>query len=151
MTNNIPQETVNTILLDMLKGAKEAGSEIYSAGKYSIVKAVDFAQEQAPLVVNEFVTWKFYEALTNFVLFMIPVIIALSIIIYAIRYFRSDKRKNEETSLALGMATIISIVLSSAIFGAKIVPSINTMVKAKVAPRVFVIEWVSDNIRNNGR
>lgn len=147
MTNSIPQETVNTILIDMLKGAKDAGSEIYAAGKFSIIKAVDFAQEQAPMVVNEFVTWKFYEALTNFVLYMIPVIIMLSIIIYAIRYFRSDKYKSDEVCVTLGMATILSIVLSAVIFATHIIPTINIMVKAKIAPRVFVIEWVSSQIK----
>ena len=147
MTNSIPQETVNTILIDMLKGAKDAGSEIYAAGKYSIIKAVDFAQEQAPMVVNEFVTWKFYEALTNFVLYMIPVVIMLSIIIYAIRYFRSDKKKSDEVCVTLGIATLLSIVFSSGIFSIHIVPTINTMVKAKIAPRVFVIEWITNQIK----
>jgi fumarate reductase subunit D len=147
MTNSIPQETVNTVLIDMLKGAKDAGSEIYSAGKYSIIKAVDFAQEQAPMVVQEFVTWKFYEALTNFVLYMIPVVIMLSIIIYCIRYFRSDKYKSEEMCAALIISTILSIVLSAVIFIIHIIPAINTMVKAKIAPRVFVIEWVSSQIK----
>lgn len=131
----------------MLKGAKDAGSEIYAAGKYSIIKAVDFAQEQAPMVVNEFVTWKFYEALTNFVLYMIPVIVMLSIIIYAIRYFRSDKYKSDEVCVTLGISTLLSIVLSSVIFATYIVPAVNIMVKAKIAPRVFVIEWVSDQIK----
>lgn len=60
MTNtitNIPQETINSVFIDMLKGANDASGEIYGAGKIGIVKAVDFVTEQAPLVVQEFLTW----------------------------------------------------------------------------------------------
>ncbi len=56
ITNNIPQETINAVLIDILKGAKDASSEIYGASKTGIVKAVEFAQEQSPMVVQEFFT-----------------------------------------------------------------------------------------------
>ncbi len=39
MTNN--QETINTILIDVLKGVKETGSELYAAGKAGVAQAVD--------------------------------------------------------------------------------------------------------------
>ena len=81
MTNN--QETINTILIDVLKGVKETGSELYAAGKAGVAQAVDFALQQAPLVVQEFLSWKMGEAIFNCIFFSIAVIILLSIIIWA--------------------------------------------------------------------
>ncbi len=41
------------ILIDVLKGVKDAGSEMYATSKVGLAKAVDFAVEQAPIVVQE--------------------------------------------------------------------------------------------------
>lgn len=50
------QETINSVVIDILKGVKETGSEIYGVTKEGLIKAVDFAQEQVPLVIQEFLT-----------------------------------------------------------------------------------------------
>ena len=75
MTNN--QETINTILIDVLKGVKETGSELYAAGKAGVAQAVDFALQQAPLVVQEFLSWKMSEAIINLIFFGIGTVIML--------------------------------------------------------------------------
>lgn len=53
-TNTTPQ----TVILDMLQGVKVASGEAFEASKASLGKAAAFAYEQAPLLVQEFLTWK---------------------------------------------------------------------------------------------
>lgn len=79
VTNSIPQETINSVLVDILKGVKDTGREIYGASKTGIVKTVDFAQEQAPLVVQEFLTWKFAQATIWTVISVIGLIVLVLI------------------------------------------------------------------------
>ena len=105
MTNNIPQETINNVLVNILRGAQDASSEIYGASKVGIIKAVDFASEQAPLVIQEFLAWKSAEAIFNIVF------------------------------------------LSAFLIGKVLIKNTEQLIKIKVAPRVYVIEWVSSQVK----
>lgn len=146
MTNNIPQETINTLLVDILTGAKEASSEIYGASKISVIKAIDFAQEQSPLVVQEFLAWKFAQA----TIFTATTVIALIVITFLIKKCFSDKWV-EKTEGASNMFGLFGIILWMVIVSCKLAPNVEQMVKIKAAPRVYVIEWVSDLIKSNNR
>lgn len=142
VTNNIPQETINSVLVDILKGAKDAGQEIYGASKVGIVKAVDFAQEQAPLVVQEFLAWKFAQA----AIWTIIATIGLLIIGYIIKKCFSKSWLDDSDGLSVEGAVIATVIFLSLLF-VKFVPNVEQMVKVKVAPRVFIIEWVSDQVQ----
>ena len=138
-TNNIPQETINSVLIDILKGAKDAGSEIYGASKTGIVKAVEFAQEQSPMVVQEFLMWKFAQS----VILVIFGVIALGVLGYLFKKCVDLFRESEGLSMIPGFVCFIMIVL---VCCKNVVPNIEQMVKVKVAPRVFMIEWVSSQV-----
>ena len=143
ITNNIPQETINAVLIDILKGAKDASSEIYGASKTGIVKAVEFAQEQSPMVVQEFLLWKFAQS----VIWVIVGVIAIGVFGFLIKKCVSKLKnsKSDEDEIYV-LPIIISVVLSVVICFANIVPNVEQIVKVKVAPRVFMIEWVSDQV-----
>tara|TARA_R110000868_G_scaffold222915_1_gene474739 strand:+ start:427 stop:855 length:429 start_codon:yes stop_codon:yes gene_type:complete len=138
-TNNIPQETINSVLIDILKGAKDAGSEIYGASKTGIVKAVEFAQEQSPMVVQEFLMWKFAQS----VILVIFGVIALGVLGYLFKKCVDLFRESEGLSMIPGFFCVLMIVL---VCCKNVVPNIEQMVKVKIAPRVFMIEWVSNQV-----
>ena len=143
ITNNIPQETINSVLIDILKGAKDAGSEIYGASKTGIVKAVEFAQEQSPMVVQEFLLWKFAQS----VIWVIVGVIAIGVLGFLIKKCVSKLKnsKSDEDEIYV-LPIIISVIISVVICFVNIVPNVEQIVKVKVAPRVFMIEWVSDQV-----
>jgi hypothetical protein len=143
MTNNVPQETINSVLVDILKGANDASSEIYGASKTGIVKAVDFAQEQAPLVVQEFLTWKFAQS----VIYVIIALISIGVLAWIFAQSRKWASENNDGSEIFGwFGMSISLFASVAVVFSVLVPNVEQMVKVKVAPRVFIIEWVSDQV-----
>lgn len=139
VTNNIPQETINSVLVDILKGAKDAGREIYGASKTGIVKAVDFAQEQTPLVVQEFLAWKFAQA----TIWTVVSVIGLIVLGYIIK-------KCHDWLEESGGGSIIGVIFGGVLFVMVVfmglIPNVEQMVKVKVAPRVYIIEWVSDQV-----
>lgn len=147
MTNtvaSVSQDTINNVLIDILKGAKDAGSEIYGASKTGIVKAVDFAQEQAPLVVQEFLSWKFANAFIWTIVAAISIITLLVVAYKCKNWLNKEEYIDDEAFPFIIMVACLFVSIAVAFEG--LVPSIEQMVKVKVAPRVFIIEWVSDQI-----
>jgi hypothetical protein len=140
MTNN--QETINTILIDVLKGVKETGSELYAAGKAGVAQAVDFALQQAPLVVQEFLSWKMAEAIFNCIFFSIVVIILLSLIVWA----KKKIKKLHSCDEYIVLYSIIIIFCTMLTIGSTIPikNNIETIIKIKLAPRVYIIEYVTN-------
>lgn len=139
MTNT--QETVNTILIDVLKGVKETGSELYAAGKTGVAQAVDFALQQTPLVVQEFLSWKMGDAIFNCIFYSIAVIILLSIFIWAMKKVKVLRFHDDITIVysfilvfCIGLAVASTITIKS---------NVETIIKIKLAPRVYIIEYVT--------
>ena len=139
MTNT--QETINTILLDVLKGAKEVGSEIYSAGKAGLIQAVDFAMQQAPLVVQEFLSWKMSEAIINLIFFGAAFVIAFCFFVFLIK--KANKYIHSEAIVAIGLGMVGTLVIMISLLFNFIKPDIQTIIKLKLAPRVYIIEYVT--------
>ena len=143
------QETINSVVIDILKGVKETGSEVYGATKEGLVKAVDFAQEQAPLVIQEFLSWKFYEALIELVC-SFGVVGLMGLFVYVIlvwtKGFRYDGDKHMTRFFIFAVSLIIAAPLC--INFIHIRQPVKTMVQIKVAPRVYMIEYVADRTIN---
>ena len=139
MTNT--QETINTILLDVLKGAKEVGSEIYSAGKAGLIQAVDFAMQQAPLVVQEFLSWKMSEAIINLIFFGAAFVIAFCFFVFLIK--KANEYIHSEAIVAIGLGMVGTLVIMISLLFNFIKPDIQTIIKIKLAPRVYIIEYVT--------
>ena len=138
MTNN--QETINTILIDVLKGVKETGSELYAAGKAGVAQAVDFALQQAPLVVQEFLSWKMSEAIINLIFFGVGTVILL----FCLGFLLKKAKKNIENDaiVPIFFGTLFTVITLIALLN-NIKKDIQTIVKIKLAPRVYIIEYVT--------
>ena len=144
-------QPIHEAVLGILKGVKDAGSEIYGASKTAITKSVDFTLEQAPLVVKEFLTWNITE---HCVWIAVWGTIAC-FILYASHVFnrqsksdkvpdssRTDTDKGDYTGFKWLFRTVGMLILVISL-------GINGMVIAKivVAPRVFLIEYVVDQVQ----
>lgn len=158
MTNSIPnsavstQETFNSVLIDMLRGVKTASGEVFAASKTMIVKAIDFAQDQALLVVQEFLKWKMLEA----VIYLIVGIFVICLAGYFIRKslnICTEKKKEDQNSDCSGyvLISILFSIISTIVFFFLVVPETLRIVKINVAPRVYLIEYASDLYNNNGK
>jgi hypothetical protein len=142
MTNT--QETVNSILIDVLKGVKDAGSEMYATSKVGLAKAVDFAIEQAPLVVQEFLSWKMGEAIFNVVLYTIVTIVLLCVVRFLFKKIRSTDMNNcPEEIVPIALSFVFSLVVFCFITFSQLKPNIETIIKIKLAPRVYILEYVT--------
>lgn len=139
MTNN--QETINTILIDVLKGVKETGSELYAAGKAGVAQAVDFALQQAPLVVQEFLSWKMSEAIINLIFFGIGTVIMLFCLVFLLK--KAKKNIDNDGIVPIFFGTAFTVIVLIMLFGT-IKNNIETIAKIKLAPRVYIIEYVTN-------
>jgi len=138
MTNN--QETINTILIDVLKGVKETGSELYAAGKAGVAQAVDFALQQAPLVVQEFLSWKMSEAIINLIFFGIGTVILL----FCLGFLLKKAKKHIDNEVIVPIFFGIAFTVIALIFLLRNIKNdIQTIAKIKLAPRVYIIEYVT--------
>jgi FtsH-binding integral membrane protein len=138
MTNN--QETINTILIDVLKGVKETGSELYAAGKAGVAQAVDFALQQAPLVVQEFLSWKMSEAIINLIFFGVGTVILLFCLVFLLK--KAKKYSDHEEIVPIFFATAFTVIVLIFLLR-NIKNDIQTIAKIKLAPRVYIIEYVT--------
>lgn len=139
----IPQDTVNDLLISTLKGVKEVGGELYSVGKVAIIKGVDLLQDQAPKVIEEFLRWRFFE---NAIEAASGVLFSIFMVLLAIFIFKKVKKiDNEGRGFELPFLGAIILVSCLVYFSSEmhIIKPIKEMVKIQVAPRVYVIDWVS--------
>ena len=139
MTNN--QETINTILIDVLKGVKQTGSELYAAGKAGVAQAVDFALQQAPLVVQEFLSWKMSEAIINLIFFGVGTVILLFCLVFLLK--KAKKNIENDAIVPIFFGTLFTVITLIALLN-NIKKDIQTVVKIKLAPRVYIIEYVTN-------
>jgi uncharacterized membrane protein len=155
MTNSIPnsaaptQETFNAVLVDMLRGVKTASGEVFAASKTMIVKAIDFAQDQAPLVVQEFLKWKMCES----IIYLIVGIFAIGISGFFIKKILASRTETKENYSIDGnpcvIGSVVLSIVSAIVFFAVVVPNTLRIVKITVAPRVYLIEYASDLYNGN--
>jgi hypothetical protein len=156
MTNSIvnpapvapTQETFNGIIVDMLRGVKNASGEIYAASKTMIVNAIDFAQNQTPLVVQEFLKWKMMEAIVWLIVGIISLLVISYISYRVFIFFRKVDNKPDYFGnvdyFGRIMTTFVSAFILPSVIFMCIIPNTLRIVKIKIAPRVYLIEYVSD-------
>ena|ERR1051326_9199885 len=147
-SNVSTNKTINDAVVSILTGVKDAGSEIYTASKTAIASAVDFTVEQTPLVVKEFLHWKMAEAIIWCV---------IGIAIFSVLYWfnkRIQKARDAETKpnsdehgictgFMWGFKIIGILVLFFMLSG-----HVMTIIKIAVAPRVYLIEYVVDAVKD---
>ena len=139
------EANLQAIVVDILRGAKNASGEIYQASKTAIAKSVDFAVEQTPLVVKEFLRWRMAEA----IIYICIGLAACGFVLWlAQRIIRTSDKDDDWDGVTVGWGiriiaiTILICVISS---------NAMTITKICIAPRVYLIEYVVSQIHSNGR
>ncbi len=109
-------------------------------------KAVDTLQAEVPLVVKEFLQWKFIEAGMN-VGACTLVFLVLGVIVW--QSYKQLKKDPDSVWFMLCPA-VVMIALMIAAPGADIsFKNAKTMLKIKYAPRIYLIEYTSDLIKSH--
>lgn len=154
------QSTLNDVVIDILRGAKTASSEVYNASKSAVVASVDFAKQQVPDVVDQFIRWKLAEKIIHssgwFLFVILFLVISRKINLwtndYKAKYPNDLHNGYKFTDYELGVffnwvfkivATIITVFV--------IWFNGVTIAKIVIAPKVFLIEYVVDTINTNRR
>jgi hypothetical protein len=121
------RDIINSFLTELLEFSKDAGA---------------FAKEQVPLVLQEYVKWGIAEGL------MIFFGCSLYIIgfAYGAKRWAIDAHRGDD-DLAAFLYLMIGGILSLMAFVGALVDGILPAIKAIVAPRVYLIEKLSDLIK----
>lgn len=138
---------LNQVLIEMLSGVKDAGKEIYGASKDAIHKSVDFVSEQAPDVVKQFLVWKCFEALLNSIGFFFGGLIVLYVSYKCFTKF-VDNMYGDDKMFAYA-AGFVTLLIATLLLVGGVGHSVKTMVKIKVAPKVYLIEYVVDTVQRH--
>jgi hypothetical protein len=144
-TVQVAKTNLNSVMIDILSGVRDAGKEIYGASKDAIRSSVNFAQEQAPLVVKEFLRWHMARAVLYAIGFFIP---SYFILYFARKLYKYAKE--QDSGDAYGVSAILSAIgLAFFIFG--VGSQLMTVTKIAIAPKVYIIEYVVDTIQGDHR
>lgn len=136
-------------------------NEVVSFIKTSASDSLNFAKDQAPLVVQEYLQWEFWSSLGAWALMLVIVSCLLAVSrklykyatntsLYEAKYGYTTKSMQEAQVLAmcvcviLTTGSIITFMVNSCCYG-------GSAIKAKVAPRVVVLEKISSLLDNNKR
>jgi hypothetical protein len=129
-----------------------------------VEKAVDAAMIEIPLVIQEYISWSFWEALVTSIIYLIAVIV-VNVVLYKCLTFLFKKRKKESTNrkgevetteeslfeeinddglkvfaaFGLILATVLSVVFTLNMLETSFTFSKKAL-KIQIAPRVFLIE-----------
>jgi len=143
---------LNQVLIEMLSGVKDASGEIYGASKQAIHKSVDFIAEQAPDVIKQFLMWRLFRALTwaSIFTFIAGVCLFFS---YKLKKYQSkastesygDPSEHQVTTLFKWILAVVACLFITFGVGA----NAFEIVKIKVAPKVYIIEYVIDTIQGH--
>lgn len=149
--NVVPTVTtnLNQVLIEILSGVKSAGGEVFVASKDAVRKSVDFVSEQAPDVVREFCVWRFWESVI-----MAGFYIGLAVVLFFLFRYLSKKAaeavKKCDSYDAGGFEFLtvlllaLSIIVPCLFLGVGGLSNVKNAVQVKVAPKVYIIEYVVD-------
>lgn len=111
-------------------------------------KISDFAVEQVPPFITEYLNWKFWEAATNTVIFMIPILIIWGLYI-RFRKFIWGLAIGEDGDIdpfviLVVIGTVILIMTTCAMFPLE---HIKDMIQISIAPKVYLLEKAAEIVK----
>jgi hypothetical protein len=117
--------------------------EMLTALQSEMVSGVAFAKEQFPLVMQEMLRWGFVKQCIEggVALVLLSVFIIGFIKLWRLQNKTKDQEIKESSQIFIGIIFFISFLCLCIL-----ITAINTMVKIKVAPRVYLIEQVQNLI-----
>jgi hypothetical protein len=124
---------MNTNLIQVIIQTIEESKQVLGEG-------FDFAKEQTPLVIQEFLRWKFWEHSLLAAIYLAAALIALWVVL---KYTKTIAREMEELCLLpLGGLLLIIAGTSYGFFS----QAFNA-IQITIAPRVYLIEFAADVLK----
>ena len=111
---------------------------ILEATKNGILKAADILKEQVPDLVNEIYCWEFTMSIIGF-LFGIVMLIGTC---YIMHWSNKDDQKTGKSSGSFGLLLLLFVGISFLIMISNF-----DWAKILIAPKLFLIEYISDFIK----
>lgn len=142
----------NQVMIEILTGIKTESAKLYVTTKEALVKAYDTVSKEAPEVVKEFMLWKFVHHAIWLGLFAVISATAY----YWSRHFkkaaeacppptprayRPDDDHDKSLFIALRYVFVVVALILMLVGG---FTNLYSMLKIKLAPRVYIIEYVVD-------
>jgi hypothetical protein len=124
--------TLDQILVDTIKKSSDASGEIYNATKMALIKGIDFAETQIPDIIEQFLLWHLAESI---VWLVVGILFFSGALYLAIKYWRELQE-----CIVLNVAVIV-------ISSITIIRQTLDIVYILVAPKVYIMEYISDIIR----
>lgn len=127
--------------------------------KESAEKTQNFLEGEIPIVIQEYLTWIFWDNISTVLIWLFFFIIATVVQVYNLKASKKniEDSNNHATSFwdhyNSDSLQILQILLFISYFGLMmsffigVVPSVKNCIKVKVAPRIILIEKASDLAR----
>jgi len=120
--------------------------EIIEWAKETAQKTGDFAVEQTPLYIKEYISWQIWGNLLEIILFLIPLSVLLVLFFKFLKAGREDEWNNGFIFAGSLISGIFSVILFIMTIFCVMINSSN-IVKAIVAPRVVIVEKISELVK----
>lgn len=103
----------------------------------------DFAKEQTPLLIREFLVWRFWE---HFILAVALAVVAVIAWVWVARLINKGSKWWSDWDVFAGLLTGLAVLIS-VISTVGAIHNGLQVVKIKVAPRVYLVEFAADTIK----
>jgi Mn2+/Fe2+ NRAMP family transporter len=131
----------------MNKELQQSMSQFLNLMIEALGKTTDFAAEQIPLYVQELLRYALWDTILSLILAIAILTASLIIAKKVLKYLRiADYNYDLEAAahillVVLGLSSIFSVFLT--------VASVSTILKITLAPRVYVIDYLKKEIKND--
>ncbi len=117
--------------------------ETIEQSKSILGEGLSLAKEQTPLVVNEFLIWKFWESLITGIAWMLIAIIALYCSFRLVKWAAKCIREDSDDILVLPVGIACIVLFIPWFFSISL---LKESLQIKIAPRVYLIEYVAKTV-----
>jgi hypothetical protein len=127
------KEQLNDKLVELLGFVEQGMTKAYEVGKVEV-----------PLVVQEYLTYNMYIAVLNLVVCLIILVMTEFFIKFLIKY--CTKNDGDEVPVIIGISiAVLPCLLLITLYNA--CTNLDTIIKIKVAPRVYAIQAIKDIVK----
>lgn len=127
--------TLNQAALDIASKISNTGSELYAKTAETLVR-------ETPILAQEYVRWIFWSNIAELSLWIFAVI-ALCL---SVKKFVPGMEKGDGKTTAI-IFSAIGIAVFSLVAGYNGITNTKQAIKAAIAPRVILVEWVSNQVK----
>lgn len=128
---------VQNAIVSILMGVKGVGGEVYDASKSAIAAGIDMVKTQAPELVQEFVKWKFTEALI-YIIGSSLILVAAGVFFFNAYKYRHDIEVYAPCSMIGCLIGLVGVLC--------VTRNLMVVMQIWIAPKVYLIQYVIDNI-----